>query len=149
MTPFRPAALAAALLAAALGGCGGEAKKLPTVPAGGKLTYKDPKRGPVPAAGALVVFNPVNQDSKNLYFPQAKVRDDGTFELTTHTDGDGAPAGEYGVTILWKAPTKTIGGEDRNQGADLLGGRFADPQNPRIKQTVTAAGPNRFDITIE
>ena len=139
--------LAAACLAG--GGCGdGGRKPPPAVPVTGTLTYKHPQKGPVPAAGALVVFNPIPGDDKNLYFPQGTVRPDGSFALTTAADGDGAPPGEYGVTVLWKAGAKPSGGEERG-GEDRLGRRYADPKAPRFKQTVAAGQPNHFELTVE
>jgi hypothetical protein len=140
------AAVLALVLAAC--GCSGEKKSRPAVPVEGQLIYKGGKKGPVPAAGALVVFNPVTQDdAKRPIYPKGTVQADGSFKLSTYADDDGAPEGEYGVTVVWKESQQKFG-EDRGAGVDRLGGRYADPSNPRLKATVRAgqAGPIRLEV---
>lgn len=53
-----------------------------------------------PAQHALVVFHPV-QGGGDLPRPRGQVGADGTFKLTTFETGDGAPPGEYAVTVEW------------------------------------------------
>jgi hypothetical protein len=53
-----------------------------------------------PARGATVVFHPVDNSGPNTIKPRAFVTRDGTFEVFTYAAGDGAPAGEYAVTVL-------------------------------------------------
>ncbi|MGL4553907.1 MAG: hypothetical protein ACRC33_22335 [Gemmataceae bacterium] len=120
-------------------GCGDRAGKLKTVPVSGKLF----SRGK-PAAGALVIFNPPSQaDEKDPIYPKGTVKDDGSFRLTTYAQDDGAPEGEYSVTVLWQGTR--AGGE--GGGADKLGGRYADPRSPRLKATVRAGKlePEQFN----
>src|SRR5262245_1990400 len=95
-TPTRLAAAAALL---ALAGCGSDAKPK-TFPVKGVLTHKG-KQGEQPAAGALVVFHPVGIQVHEANRPMATVRSDGTFALSTFGREDGAPAGEYYVTVVW------------------------------------------------
>src|SRR5438477_1135804 len=52
-----------------------------------------------PAAGAVVHFHPATPSEKNKLYPAAKVEADGSFALTTFENKDGAPPGEYLVTI--------------------------------------------------
>src|SRR5438034_10853524 len=62
----------------------------------GKVLYNDQ-----PAAGAVVAFHP--KDAKNeltAMRPMGSVQPDGTFSLVTGKD-QGAPAGEYIVTVTW------------------------------------------------
>ncbi|HBL44956.1 MAG TPA: hypothetical protein DDZ90_16355, partial [Planctomycetaceae bacterium] len=56
-----------------------------------------------PAAGAMLVFYPAQGeefDSRGSR-PRAKVEENGNFQVTTYQSGDGAPAGDYQVGILW------------------------------------------------
>ncbi len=86
-----------------------------------------------PAAGALVVFHPEHDPTGRIGpRPQAVVREDGSFGLRTAEASGGAPAGNYVVTVVWKA------GE---LGADRLGGLYADPTHPRLT-TAVLKGPN-------
>jgi hypothetical protein len=57
-----------------------------------------------PAAGALVFFHPTGaHDPKDEYFePAGVVEADGRFRLMTYETEEGAPAGEYTVTVTWR-----------------------------------------------
>jgi hypothetical protein len=85
------------------------------------------------AAGAVVYFNPLDPNYGDLNKPVGKVAEDGTFTLTTYEQGDGAPAGEYAVTIVWPTPRKT---PLDPEGGDQLQGKFADPKSSTIRFTV-------------
>src|SRR5262245_15325321 len=54
-----------------------------------------------PAAGATVIFHPLEAPA-DAPRPTATVGTDGTFTLGTYQPGDGAPAGEYAVTVEWR-----------------------------------------------
>ena len=134
--------LAAAALTA---GCGGDGRP-PTYPAAGKVAVNGQ-----PAAGALVVFHPTAAARVNDPKPFATVAADGTYTLATFGSADGAPAGEYGVTVVWnvKAKEARIALGDGPAVTDKLGGRYGDPRSPRLTATVTAAGPNAFDFDLK
>lgn len=104
-----------------------------------------PKRYPVsgkvlvdgkPAERAVVTFHPLapHSDGKS-YAPSTFTDDDGAFKLTTIDAGDGAPPGEYAVTIVANYVSK--GGQDV-QVPDLLKGKYADPKSTPLKVTVKA-----------
>jgi hypothetical protein len=64
-----------------------------------------PVRGKVlfegqPARGATLVLHPLGNSGANAIMPRAFVDRDGGFEVFTYAAGDGAPAGEYAVTVL-------------------------------------------------
>jgi hypothetical protein len=86
--------LATAALALALVSCG--EKRLAVFPVRGQMFYKNK-----PASGAMVILNPVGEGDAKTIRPQGMVGDDGSFEMTTYKDKDGAPAGEYKVTFVW------------------------------------------------
>src|SRR4051812_4567692 len=73
----------------------GEAKK-PVFPVEGQLFIDDKA-----AANATIIFHPVDESLTDGVKPRATVGKDGSFKLTTYTADDGAPAGEYRVTIEW------------------------------------------------
>jgi hypothetical protein len=140
-----------ALLALALTGCGSGSRP-DAVPAGGKVAYR---KTAVPA-GALVVFHPADLATEKQIGgkPFAKVKDDGTFELTTYTEGDGAPPGEYGVTIDWRPPAKggkfALGGDGGGaSGAPALSPKYSNPQQPFTKVTVKKGDANRFTFEVD
>jgi hypothetical protein len=120
-----------ALALFALTGCG--AKKV--YPVHGQVLAGKNK----PAKGAVVVFHSAAGDDDNEARPVATVDDKGEFVLSTYKNGDGAPVGEYHLTIIWPAPKRTP--LDR-EGGDLLRGRYADPASSPISFTVEKSSDN-------
>src|SRR5436309_2312718 len=75
-------------------GCGDDRK--PLYPVQGRVLFEDR-----PPPQALVVFHPLGDQGKEAVRPRGQVGPDGSFTLTTHNPGDGAPAGAYAVTVEW------------------------------------------------
>ena len=128
-------------------GCSGDGRP-PALKAGGKVVYQGK-----PANGALVVFHPQGKDRENGPKPVATTADDGSFQLTTYNENDGAPAGDYLATIVWnqsgsKTPTFSIS-EGGSGGADKLGGKYGNPKGSTLKFAVTSQGPNDFAIDLK
>jgi hypothetical protein len=105
-----------ALLTASLSvGCGKsrpEIKgKLPLFPVKGKAMMDGQ-----PMSGATVLFYPTQEFPKGSaqQRPRAVVEDDGTFQVSTYANNDGAPAGEYKVTISWKGDTQGLNNEQQS-----------------------------------
>jgi hypothetical protein len=125
MRRCRPRAIPAVLLAVGLASCSGGSAP----PAGQKPVF--PVRGQVfvgdkPAVGAFVLFVPVGEPADPIDpRPRAEVQADGSFQLSTYGDNDGAPAGEYVVVVTW-----TVEDQDRLQG------RYADPGRSKLRATV-------------
>jgi hypothetical protein len=122
MTIPRALVFLAALLAASCGG-----GRPAVYPVRGRVL--DAQGGP--AAGALVVFHP--RHGGGDVKPLARAGADGVFVLTTFKEGDGAPAGEYAVTVEWPAAKK---GPLDPEGPDRLRGRYRDPASPAARFTV-------------
>lgn len=123
--------IAAALFVLACG-CGPPDEVRPALhPTQGSLLINDQ-----PAEGAMLVFHRVGEPSFDARGtrPTATVDAAGKFALTTYQAGDGAPAGEYQVAILW------FDDPDSSSPWDKLGGRFANPTRSEIRVTV---GPER------
>jgi hypothetical protein len=111
-------------------GCG---ESEPLYPVTGKVLL-DGK----PAAHATVVFHPVAA-KPGAVRPRAKVEPDGSFKLTTYEANDGAPAGEYRVTVeLWLSS-----GRGDEGPTSRLPAKFANPESSGLTATVTA-GPNEL-----
>ena len=88
-----------------------------------------------PTVGAMVVFHPVNPTEKTKKVRSAgKVDAEGRYWLSTYGPKDGAPAGEYRVTIIW--PGAGDGGDA--PGPDRFGGKYANPNASPLKATVVA-----------
>ncbi len=144
----RLAPAVAALVCLALMGC--EPGKPAAVPAGGKVSFKKT----TPPVGALVVFHPTDPAVEKRIGgkPFAKVGDDGSFTLTSYAEGDGAPEGEYGVTIDWRTKGKETGfslGDGGGGGTPRLNPKYSNPQQPFTKVTVKKGEPNQFTFDVD
>jgi hypothetical protein len=106
----------------------GKAQK-PVYPVKGRIVDSNDK----PAVGALVVFHPIPPDTTDTTKPVAQVDDSGSFTLTTYKENDGAPEGEYGITIIWPQPRKS---PFDPPGPDQLKGQYSDPATPKVRFTV-------------
>lgn len=113
------------LACAAASGCG-EGWEADTYPASGQVSVNGR-----PAAGSLVQLHSVGKgpDERNSR-PWGLVKDDGTFTLSTYEAGDGAPAGDYVVTITWPDDPSVP------SMADRLGFRYAQPGQSPWKVTI-------------
>jgi hypothetical protein len=79
-----------------------------------------------PAEGAQVTFVPLDGKNAKTPRPGGQAKRDGSFRLSTYASYDGAPAGRYAVTIIYRSPERKI--DDENAGPDLLRASYADPK---------------------
>jgi hypothetical protein len=130
------------LLAAAVSSCSRERR--PTVhPVHGTVTVQNK-----PAAKAVLVLRPASQGPLKGPIPHGEVGPDGAFQISTYAEGDGAPEGEYIVTITWPESRKDpMTGDEVSD--DRLQGRYADPATSSWKITIRAGdnelAPFRLD----
>jgi hypothetical protein len=126
---------AVALLAVSATSCGKADGRTPTFPVAGKVLLPDGK----PAEHATVVFHPVRAVGDGVVKPRGKVGPDGTFRLTTYDGDDGAPAGEYRVTVeLWLANTRTDA-----PPTSRLPPKYANPETSGLTATIDG-GPTEI-----
>jgi len=124
-----------------------------TQPVTGKVMFKKSQ----PAAGALIVFHPVHADFEKRIGGKPtcrKVSDDGTYTLSMFEDGDGAPEGDYGVTIQWEAKPKegklSLGSEGAPVGRSMINeAKYGNPQKPFTKVTVKKGEKNEFNFDVD
>ncbi len=121
--PTRPLALACLLALAA--GCSGS--KPAPVPVTGSVSVA----GKVPE-GALVRLHPVG-GPPDAAKPLGYVQADGSFQLTTERENDGAIPGRYTVTVEWRKKKKS---QLEPDGPDQLAGRYATVEKSKIEVTV-------------
>ncbi len=128
-------------------GCG-KPDRVPVVPTEGIVT-----QGGKPATGALLHFHTVGSSAPaagtiSPPIPWGQVGADGSFRLTTYANGDGAPSGDYAITVVWPTgPQRRDGDDDGPTETDLLRGRYAQAATTPLRATV---GPTRTTLpTIE
>jgi hypothetical protein len=114
-------------------GCGGKqnANRPRVHPVGGKILFAGKA-----AVGAQVVLYEKDQTGKTTYRPHGTVGTDGTYHLTTFATNDGAPDGEYAITVTWPSPPVKGQGEDE-EGPDRFAKRYADCRRPAAQVKVT------------
>lgn len=117
----------------AVAGCDGGPSRVAVYPVTGVLVANGN-----PLANATVVFHPVSDLGPDVPKPRGTTAADGRFTLTTYDGNDGAPAGEYRVTVQQWATVRPDGGPENR-----LPARFAAPESSGLTATVTA-GPNEL-----
>ena len=116
-------------------GCGSSGKT-PTYPVKGQITVNGE-----PAAHARVVLVPSDPNAPK---PVGFAKDDGSFEVSTFGNNDGAPKGDYKVLVEWREPKD---GNPRERGVDKLGGKFMVADKTPLTATVTT-GINELPLEL-
>lgn len=94
-----------------------------------------------PAAGVYVVLTPAKgseADEKGLK-PTGTTDQDGLFSLSTYQQADGAPAGDYVITIQWmKEPTQVARGvmPGFSPPQDHFRGKYLNPEKSAWRVTI-------------
>jgi hypothetical protein len=133
-----PRLLVVVLLVAAAG-CG-RSDTVRVHPVAGRIEVNDR-----PAGNVHIAFLPLDCSSSSV--SSGVSRPDGTFTLTTFKAGDGAPAGEYVVTVFWQneaMPLDECLCPDR-AAHDRLYGLYGDARTSELRATVQ---PGTNEITL-
>jgi hypothetical protein len=98
--------------------------RLPVFPVNGRLSVK----GQAPS-GAFVVLHPkkgaATAPNGDVVRPRAVVKPDGSFAFGSYDSSDGAPAGDYSVTVEWRRIGKSP------EGSPVLGPNVVSPKYAR------------------
>jgi hypothetical protein len=114
-------------------GCGSET----FFPVSGTVTYKDGK----PVTAGLVIFEPVSQKTS----ARGEIQADGSFQLGTHRDDDGALEGEYKVLV---APPPLL--EEGKRRRSPIHPKYQNLKSTPLHFTVTRdRDKNKFHIEVE
>ena len=125
-----PAAFVLAVVALATVGCGEKPlARVEVQPAEGKILWKGQ-----PLAGAMVILYPEGEPNPSVRAPRAQTGPDGTFRVGTYDLSDGAPEGQYVVTVV-HAPMVKRGG-DVVPGPNLLPKKYASPKTSDLRVQV-------------
>jgi hypothetical protein len=113
-------------------GCAKDNGRKPVYPVTGHV-FLDGK----PMPRAFLVFHPIGEGA-DAPRPTGHAEDDGSFTLSTYDSGDGAPAGEYTVTVEWRRlATK----DDEGPPPNLLHARYGKPSTSGLHASI-AEGEN-------
>lgn len=129
------------LLPVLLLGCGGDAPA-PTVPVTGRLTFEGK-----PVAGASIDFVPGEGRAPAI----AITDENGEFELSTFSQGDGAVIGTHTVTVLpsFGAPKtgRIVAGQPSASKATVPT-RYSMPEKTPLEFKVEKGKENHFEINM-
>ncbi len=123
---LRNAGLASLLLVPLLGTSCSRRTGVPVYPVHGRVLYRGK-----PLPGAFVIFHSLEEESHPR--PLGYAEADGSFTLTTYQNGDGAPAGDYAVTVEWRKPPLK---DNDPPPHNLLPARYARPNTSGLHRRV-------------
>lgn len=124
-----------------LGGCGSRlpSDAQPVYPVRGTATFQGQ-----PMRGAIVTFHAVN----SRLTARGAADLSGAFTLTTYLADDGAPAGDYTVTIYWPADFSPHENDpDPPLAPDQLKLAYVDARTTTLRASVKPA-PNSIDLRL-
>jgi hypothetical protein len=126
------ATLIIAGLCVSLAGCGSKHDNRVAVhPVEGKVLVAGK-----PAVDAVITLYAADAELARVR-PHARVEADGSFHLSTFKTRDGAPVGDFAVTVVWPGPRLKGQGDDED-GPDRLMRRYADSKRPAATVHIAA-----------
>jgi hypothetical protein len=114
-----------------------EEGRIPVYPVSGKVTVNGQS-----AAGARVVFYGATPDltGPGTPAPAGTTDENGEFRLRSYDPEDGAPAGEFKVTVDWPEPIPPNVDQEMYRPKDRLQGRYSNPDKSGLRITVPEGG---------
>ncbi len=137
--------LSAGSLSVSVAGCGSSEPRVDTSLVRGQV-YVDEQ----PADGAVLVFHPQSNDGLSQQLrPRGTADERGRFRLTTYQRDDGAPPGDYRVTVIWRGPPTSNDPEEMHPDVlaaqpNQLDAALADPKSTPITAHISR-GNNKLE----
>ncbi len=122
-----PSAIAAALLVMLPAGCGKQGDHLAVYPVEGQVLWKGK-----PLAGAQLAFYRKGTGDAKPVAARAQTDSNGHFQLGTYQKTDGAPEGDYAVTVVYYAMRP----EDGGAGPNVLPKKYASAKTTDLQVKV-------------
>jgi hypothetical protein len=96
-------------------------------------------------AGAKIAFYLTDEEKKRMtYTGDALTQADGAFTISSYEANDGAPIGDYAVTVVLREPPFDAAG---NPGPNRLPAKYAAPKTTDLRLQVKS-GPNDFTVNL-
>ncbi len=118
-------------------GCGKNDGRVKVYPTSGKVLVRG-----TPAEGARVVFYPVSEELKKpgMPIPYGSTDSSGNFKLRSYDADDGAPEGDYNISIVWLDVPPDKAEENPLSAKDRLAGKYSNPQTSKLTTKVEKGG---------
>ena len=125
------------LLMLILVGCSQSNGRVKVYPVSGKVSVRG-----AAAEGARVVFYPVSEELKKpgMPIPYGTTDGQGVFKLRSYDADDGAPEGEYKISVIWFDLPPEKAQENPSSAKDRLSGKYSNPQNSNLTAKVEKGG---------
>jgi hypothetical protein len=125
-----------------IAGCGrGDTSRLPVHPVLGTIQFRGQ-----PIGGAFVSLHREDSFFPKAPSPRATVDPDGKFALSTYDAHDGAPEGEYVLTVQWYKPLRQNG--ELVTGPNVLPAKYAVARTSDVRVKITAGGNQLLPIQL-
>jgi hypothetical protein len=117
-------------------GCGSDNGRVKLYQVQGKVLVKGQ-----PAEGARVVFYPTASEvgGKQMPTPAGETDSSGVYALESYGAKDGAPEGDYKVSVSWPEPPPANAQGIFDQ-KDRLAGRYSNPQTSKLTAHIEKGG---------
>jgi hypothetical protein len=97
-----------------------------------------------PAENAEIFFHPIGNENPRTGASQAVIDKDGWYILSTYKDKDGAPEGNFIVTIVWpdgpKPPEEGYQAAKMPKPGDRLNGVYAKTSDSTLRRSIPRGG---------
>ena len=134
--------LAAGILLCSVTGCGESPNPnaREVTPVRGTISFRGK---PIP--DATVRFHPSSpvNDGKPIVIPRGHVNNSGEFVVSTYQAGDGAPVGEYQLSVSWQGPLKGVDEDEEDRLKELLPRKY---HSPKTSQLTFIVSPNAENV---
>jgi hypothetical protein len=134
----RRTALLLALVLPALFAVGCNKERKPLFSVRGQVVWNNK-----PLPQAFVVLHPVGGAGEVR--PSGRTDEHGQFKLTTYSAADGAPAGEYAVTVEWRKSVNTLDEGNLSLAPNMLPARYGRPDTTPLRVQI-AEGANDLGV---
>jgi hypothetical protein len=132
----RSLVVAASLLCGLATGCS-SSKQTPVYPVRGQVLLNGK-----PLPKAIVTFHHQNA-APDAPAPSAQTDDEGRYTLTSFQTGDGAPEGDYAVSLVCFRTKELRKGAEEDTARNIVPVRYANAATSKLTAKVTA-GPNEL-----
>jgi hypothetical protein len=120
-------------------GCGRNDGFKPTIPMRGQILCDGQ-----PPIGASIILYPKDAPDPRVR-PSGKVGSDGWYTLSTYYTNDGAPAGNYAVSLVWLPDGWSGGG---GEPPDKFHGRYRNPETSGLQVEIVRGSDHLPTITL-
>ncbi|MBT5020328.1 MAG: hypothetical protein HON04_16475 [Planctomicrobium sp.] len=105
----------------------------PVFPVSGGVNFKGK-----PIKDASIRLHPISTTPDEMVVTPRGVADSGgRFDLTTYRKGDGAPSGEYQVSVSWVGPLDGLDEEEEDRLRERLPRKYTRPESSGITVSIS------------